>query len=64
MLDNGLRGYMHANMLSDSPDVLVKERVKLGQVIVCRILMFDPAKRMVQLTSRSSDLRGENDDLK
>ncbi|CAF4632704.1 unnamed protein product, partial [Rotaria sp. Silwood2] len=60
-LDNGCTGFIKLRDLSDSPVSNPLERVKLNQVIYARIININIKQFSVDLTSKSSDLRDDNE---
>ncbi|CAF1045570.1 unnamed protein product [Rotaria sp. Silwood1] len=60
-LDNGCTGFIKLRDLSDSPITNPLERVKLHQVIYARIIYINIKQFSVDLTSKSSDLRDDNE---
>ena len=59
-LDNGVSGYIHLKNLSDKHVNYPEERVRMGQVIHCRIMKIDVEKFSVEATSKASDLNDTN----
>lgn len=59
-LDNGISGYIHIKNLSDKHVANPEERVKVGQLIHCRITKIDVERFSVDCTSKSSDLADKN----
>lgn len=59
-LDNGVMGYIHLKNLSDKHVNDPEERVRLGQVIHCRIMKIDPEKFSIEATSKATDLNDSN----
>lgn len=59
-LDNGISGYIHIKNLSDKHVANPEERVKISQLIHCRIIKIDVEKFSVDCTSKSSDLADKN----
>ncbi|CAF3525255.1 unnamed protein product [Rotaria socialis] len=60
-LDNGCSGFIKLRDLSDSPVSNPLDRVKLHQVIYARIVNINIERFSVDLTSKSSDLRDDNE---
>ena len=63
-LDNGCTGFIKLRDLSDSPVSNPLDRVKIDQTIYARILYINIEKFNVDLTSKSSDLRDEQERLR
>lgn len=59
-LDNGISGYIHIKNISDKHVTNPEERVKIGQIIHCRITKIDVERFSVDCTSKSSDLMDKN----
>ncbi|XP_071501070.1 transcription elongation factor SPT6-like [Diadema antillarum] len=59
-LDNGIQGFIHTKMLSDSKVKNPEDRVKIGMTLHARIIKIDIERFQVDLTSRSSDLQDRN----
>lgn len=59
-LDNGISGYIHIKNLSDKHVANPEERVKVSQLIHCRIIKIDVERFSVDCTSKSSDLADKN----
>nr|XP_023025243.1 transcription elongation factor SPT6 isoform X1 [Leptinotarsa decemlineata]XP_023025244.1 transcription elongation factor SPT6 isoform X2 [Leptinotarsa decemlineata] len=59
-LDNGVLGYIYIKNISDKPVSNPEERVKVGQLIHCRIQKIDVERFSVDCTSKSSDLLDKN----
>ncbi|XP_017879018.1 transcription elongation factor SPT6-like [Ceratina calcarata] len=59
-LDNGISGYIHVKNLSDKHVANPEERVRVGQVIHCRITKIEVDRFSVECTSKTSDLLDEN----
>lgn len=55
-LDNGISGYIHIKNLSDKHVANPNERVKIGQVIHCRIIKIEVDRFSVECTCKTSDL--------
>ncbi|XP_072949426.1 transcription elongation factor SPT6 [Epargyreus clarus] len=61
-LDNGLSGYIHIKNLSDRHVTDPTERVRIGQLVQCRILKIDVERFSVDCSSKTSDLRDKNNE--
>ncbi|XP_029038298.1 transcription elongation factor SPT6-like isoform X2 [Osmia bicornis bicornis] len=59
-LDNGISGYIHVKNLSDKHVANPEERVRVGQVIHCRVIKIEVERFSVECTSKSSDLLDKN----
>ncbi|KOC62723.1 Transcription elongation factor SPT6 [Habropoda laboriosa] len=59
-LDNGISGYIHVKNLSDKHVANPEERVRVGQVIHCRIIKIEVERFSVECTSKTSDLLDKN----
>lgn len=59
-LDNGISGYIHVKNLSDKHVASPEERVRVGQVIHCRIIKIEVERFSVECTSKTSDLIDKN----
>ncbi|XP_003707816.2 transcription elongation factor SPT6 isoform X2 [Megachile rotundata] len=59
-LDNGISGYIHVKNLSDKHVANPEERVRVGQVIHCRIIKIEVERFSIECTSKSSDLLDKN----
>lgn len=59
-LDNGVMGYIHLKNLSDKHVNDPEERVRLGQVIHCRIMKIEYEKFSIEATSKATDLNDSN----
>ena len=59
-LDNGISGYIHVKNLSDKHVANPEERVRVGQVIHCRIIKIEVERFSVECTSKTSDLVDKN----
>ncbi|XP_071876068.1 transcription elongation factor SPT6 isoform X1 [Bombus fervidus] len=59
-LDNGISGYIHVKNLSDKHVANPEERVRVGQVIHCRIIKIEVERFSVECTSKTSDLIDKN----
>nr|NVI78463.1 Spt6 [Cucujiformia] len=60
ILDNGINGFIYIKNISDKQVVNPEDRVKIGQVIHCRIMKIDVERFSVECTSKSSDLLDKN----
>lgn len=59
-LDNGVSGYIRLKNLSDEHVNNPEDRVRLGQVIHCRIIKINVEKFSIEATSKASDLNDAN----
>nr|NVI78424.1 Spt6 [Cucujiformia] len=59
-LDNGISGYIYIKNISDKQVANPEDRVKIGQLIHCRIMKIDVERFSVDCTSKSSDLLDKN----
>ena len=59
-LDNGISGYIHIKNLSDKHVGNPSERVKIGQMIHCRVTKIEVDRFSVECTSKTSDLLDKN----
>ncbi|KAL3272900.1 hypothetical protein HHI36_014360 [Cryptolaemus montrouzieri] len=59
-LDNGISGYIYIKNISDKQVANPEDRVKVGQLIHCRIMKIDVERFSVDCTSKSSDLLDKN----
>nr|MBE5727270.1 Spt6 [Cucujiformia] len=59
-LDNGISGYIHIKNISDKQVANLEDRVKIRQMIHCRIMKIDVKRFNVNCTSKSSDLEDKN----
>ncbi|OAD54023.1 Transcription elongation factor SPT6 [Eufriesea mexicana] len=59
-LDNGISGYIHVKNLSDKHVANPEERVRVGQVIHCRITKIEVERFSIECTSKTSDLSDKN----
>nr|MBE5727278.1 Spt6 [Cucujiformia] len=55
-LDNGISGYIYIKNISDKQVANPEDRVKISQLIHCRIMKIDVERFSVDCTSKSSDL--------
>jgi transcription elongation factor SPT6 len=56
-LDNGVTGFIAMKNLSDSQIINPSERVKIGQIISCRIMKLNIERFTVDCLSKSSALQ-------
>nr|MBE5727272.1 Spt6 [Cucujiformia] len=56
MLDNGINGFIHIRNLSDKHVANPEDRVRIGQLVHCRIMKIHVERFSVDCTSKSSDL--------
>nr|MBE5727271.1 Spt6 [Cucujiformia] len=59
-LDNGISGYIYIKNISDKQVANPEDRVKISQLIHCRIMKIDVERFSVDCTSKSSDLLDKN----
>ncbi|XP_046421769.1 transcription elongation factor SPT6 [Neodiprion fabricii] len=59
-LENNISGYIHIKNLSDKHVANPEERVRIGQIIHCRIIKIEVDRFSVECTSKSSDLADKN----
>ncbi|XP_045475975.1 transcription elongation factor SPT6-like [Harmonia axyridis] len=55
-LDNGISGFIYIKNISDDQVANPEDRVKIGQLIQCRIMKIDVERYSVDCTSKSSDI--------
>ena len=63
-LDNGISGFIHVKNISDKRVENPEERVRIGQVVHCRILKIEVDRFSIECTSKSSDLIDKNNDIR